>query len=100
MVWREGEVPPRDGEAWCREGERDGEREEGEREEEDGDGVPCWEGSGRAAARARMAEDRSLESHTVTSWRVCGEERREDERGWPQCWKYDDHMGLTWTGTE
>lgn len=61
-VWREGEV------GW-REGERDGEREEGEREE-DGDGVLCWENSGRAAARATMAVDSSLESHTVTSWRV------------------------------
>lgn len=29
----------RDGEGGCREGERDGDREEGEREEEEGDGV-------------------------------------------------------------
>lgn len=66
-AWREGEVAARDGEAGWREGERDGEREEGEREEEDGDGVPCLMNSGRAAARARMAEVSSLESHTVTS---------------------------------
>lgn len=69
-VWREGEVVAREGEVGWREGERDGEREEGEREEEDGDGVLCWENSGRAAARATMAVDSSLESHTVTSWRV------------------------------
>lgn len=64
----------RDGEAGWREGEREGEREEGEREVEDGDGELCGMSSGRAAARATMAEDRSLESHTVTSWRVCEEE--------------------------
>lgn len=69
--WREGEVAPRDGEAGWREGERDGDREDGEREDEDGDGVLCGASSGRAAARATMAEDSSLESHTVTSWRVC-----------------------------
>lgn len=57
----------RDGEAGCREGERDGEREEGEREEEDGEGVLRRVNSGQAAARARIAEDKSLESHTVTS---------------------------------
>lgn len=67
MPSADGEVPARDGEAEWREGERDGEREEGEREEEDGDAVPCWESSGRAVARARMAVDRSLQSHTVTS---------------------------------
>lgn len=63
----DGEAPARDGEVEWREGERDGEREEGEREEDDGEGVPCRESSGRAAARARMAADRSLESHTATS---------------------------------
>lgn len=67
MPSADGEMLTRDGEVECREGERDGEREEGEREEEDGDGVPCWKSSGRAAARARMAVDRSLDSHTVTS---------------------------------
>lgn len=67
MPSADGEMLTRDGEVECREGERDGEREEGEREEEDGDGVPCWESSGRAAASARMAVDRSFESHTVTS---------------------------------
>lgn len=67
-------MAPRDGEAGWREGERDGEREEGEREVEDGDGELCGMSSGRAAARATMAEDSSLESHTVTSWRVCEEE--------------------------
>lgn len=66
-AWREGEVAARDGEVGWREGERDGEQEEGEREEEDGDGVPCRVNSGRAAAKARMAEDSSLESHTVTN---------------------------------
>lgn len=75
--YREGAVVTRDGEGGCREGERDGEREEGEREE-DGDGVPRWAGSGQAAARARMAEDSSLESHTVTSWRVCVKRVRDD----------------------
>lgn len=64
---REGEVVAREGEVGWREGERDGERDEGEREEEDGDGVLRWENSGRAAVRARMAEDSSFESHTVTS---------------------------------
>lgn len=67
-------MAPRDGEAGWREGEREGEREEGEREVEDGDGELCGTRSGRAAARATMAEDSSLESHTVTSWRVCEEE--------------------------
>lgn len=67
-------MAPRDGEAGWRQGERDGEREEGEREVEDGDGELCGARSGRAAARATMAEDSSLESHTVTSWRVCEEE--------------------------
>lgn len=77
--WRDGEVAARDGEAVWREGERDGEREEGEREEEDGDGVLCWENSGRAAASATMAMDSSLESHTVTSWRVCRKMERDGE---------------------
>lgn len=67
-------MAPRDGDAGWREGERDGEREEGEREVEDGDGELCGMSSGRADARATMAEDSSLESHTVTSWRVCKEE--------------------------
>lgn len=67
-------MAPRDGEAGWRQGERDGEREEGEREVEDGDGELCGASSGRAEARATMAEDSSLESHTVTSWRVCEEE--------------------------
>ena len=73
-MWREGEVAARDGEVGLREGEvglregeRDGEHEEGEREEEEGEGVRCWMNSGRAAARARMADDRSLESHAVTN---------------------------------
>lgn len=77
-VWREGEAVAREGEVGWREGERDGEREEGEREEEDGDGVLCWENSGRAAARATMAADSSLESHTVTSWRVYRSRRNGD----------------------
>lgn len=79
--WREGEVAPRDGEVGWREGERDGDWEEGEREEEDGDGVLCGASSGRAAARATMAEDSSLESHTVTSWRVCERGLERLERG-------------------
>lgn len=66
-IRREGEVAERDGEVGLREGERDGERDEGEREEEEGDGVLCWGISGRAAASARMAVERSLESQTVTN---------------------------------
>lgn len=38
--------------------------------------------SGRAAARARMAEDSSLESHTVTNWRVCRREWGLDRERW------------------
>lgn len=63
MDWREGEVEERQGEVEERQGERDG---EGVRD--DGEGVPLWAmHSGRAAERARMAEDSSLESHTVTN---------------------------------
>lgn len=73
-------MAPRDGEVGWREGERDGEREDGEREVDDGDGELCGTSSGRADARATMAEDSNLESHTVTSWRVC-EEEEEDFMG-------------------
>lgn len=81
ITWREGEVAARDGEVGWREGERDGEREEGESEVEEGDGLLRWVTSGRAAARARMAEESSLESHTATNWRVCGRSGEEEAGG-------------------
>lgn len=81
VVCREDVAAAREGEEGRWDGERDGEWEESERdEEEDGDGVLRWEFSGRAAARARMAEDSSLESQTVTSWRAC--RQRENEKSW------------------